>query len=206
MKKHFLLLSLFSLFVLASAQAAEQTAESRLAACLKSAEEWPDMAKANAEAWGKKGGGDQALLCRAYAQMHSDDPAAAAQAFTYLAQKRPPKDHMQRAKLFEQAGLAQMKAHDSRAAEASFNAALRDDAANPDYQFDRAAARLANDKLWEALDDLNGVLAHKPTHIEALRLRGQIWIKLGYDSQGKADILYAEQIATGGDPHNKGKK
>lgn len=177
--------------------------EAHLTTCLQHADEGPDQARAEAEAWLKKGGGDRALLCKAYALLHSGDDAQAAQTFLYLAHKRPASDHTGRAKLFEQAGLAYMQGHEAANAESSFSVAIKEAPDDLDLRFDRASARAAGDKLWEAIDDLKLVLQKEPERIEALRLSGQTWIKLGYETKGKADLLYAEQLATGGDPREK---
>ncbi len=177
--------------------------EARLAACLQRAEALPDQTKVEADAWLKKGGGDRAQLCRAYAQLHRGDYVSAAQGFLFLAQKRPKTDHVQRAKLLEQAGLAYMQAHEAGHAESSFAAALKETPGQGDLLYDRANARAAGDKLWEALDDLKLVLKKEPERVDALRLSGHTWIKLGYESKGKADLLLAEQLATGGDPRDK---
>lgn len=167
-----------------------------VADCIKRAEQSPDITLAEADQWLKAGGGDAARLCRAFAQFHRDEFLLAAQAFQALAtsgdQSKTRQKHL--AALQAQAGQAFARARDFRQAENAYAAALKLEPQDPDIWLDRAILRADNERYWDALDDVNRALTLMPDMIEALRLRGQIWTKLGNMSNARQDLTRAVML------------
>lgn len=163
----------------------------KLADCLKRAEQSPDITLAEADHWLKSGGGDAARLCRAFAQFHRGEFLLAAQQFQALAESGQKKH---RAALEAQAALAYGRANDFKQAEAAYAQALKLEPQDPEVWLDRATLRADNEKYWDSLDDLNRALTLMPDMIEALRLRGQIYTKLGNESNARADFTRAAML------------
>ncbi|MDD5585855.1 MAG: hypothetical protein PHY92_02725 [Alphaproteobacteria bacterium] len=185
-------LSIFLFPVVVSANNAQ--ADTKITKCLQRAEQWPDQAAAAAQAWMKNGGGDAARVCYAFAQFHRGEYNSAAQEFGTAAAALERKNRKQAASLHAQAGLAAMRANDRKKADSEYAAALRLEPQDPDIWIDRATARAASEHYWEALDDLNRALTIMPDMPEALRLRGQVRVKLGQDSSAKTDFERAGVI------------
>ncbi len=169
-------------------------AEQMLAQCLHRAERTPDETLAQAEQWLKQGGGDRARLCRAFAQFHGGDTIFAAQEFAALAAARDKTDRKHAASLYTQAGLAYMRANDHKNAEVAYGKALILEPQDPEMWLDRATERAAVERFWDAIDDLNRALDIMPDMIDALRLRGQAWTKLGQESKARADFERAAML------------
>lgn len=173
---------------------AKAPADQRLVRCLTRAEEMPDQAAAETTAWLKKGGGDPARVCHAFAQFHRGEFAAAAEEFALLAAKRDKNAPKQAASLHVQAALAAMRVNDHKRAESEFAAAIKLEPHDPDVWVDRATERAATEHYWEALADVNKALELMPDMPEALRLRGQIHLKLGQDNSAKSDFEHAGTV------------
>jgi tetratricopeptide (TPR) repeat protein len=174
---------------------AEEDIRQHLKECLKKADNLPDMAAADADTWFKHGGGDAARLCRATAQFNRNEFAKSAQDFSALADTR--KDPKRAALLHAQAGLAWMRAKSFKRAEAEYEAGLRKEPDDPDIWVDRATERAAAQRYWDAIADLNKALDIMPDMPEALRLRGQVWYKLGVASSAKSDFERAVAVEGG---------
>lgn len=168
--------------------------DQRLTRCLHRASDLPDIAAVESEAWIKKGGGDPAKVCHAFAQFHRGEFQTAAKEFSELAKKREKKNPKQASSLHTQAGLAAMRDNDHKTAEAEFTAALKGEPHDPDIWMDRATLRAATERYWEALADIDKSLDLMPDAPEALQLRGQIRMKLGQDNGAKADFERAKTI------------
>jgi tetratricopeptide (TPR) repeat protein len=168
--------------------------DQQLTRCLHRAEQLPDQAAAEASVWLKKGGGDQARLCLAFAQFHRGDFAEAARGFAAQAARRAKNDRVQGATLHVQAGLAAMRAGDLQLAEAQYAAALKLEPQDPEIWLDRAMTRAAAERYWDALDDVNEALAIMPDMPEALRVRAQVRVKIGQDSSARSDLEAAGMI------------
>ena len=180
--------------MLSTAVHAEPPREQKLTECLQRAEQSPDITLAEADHWLKQGGGDAARLCRAFAQFHRGEFLAAAQAFRELADstnKKQPRNPKHIAALAAQAGQAYARANDVRNAETAYAAALKFEPQDPDIWLDRATMRADAEHYWDALDDVNKALTLMPDQPEALRLRGQIWTKLGNISNARVDYTRA---------------
>jgi len=152
----------------------------------------PDIAAAEAGAWRKHGGGDNALLCEAYAQFNRGAFDEAGREFAALAKARGKNGHA--APLHDQAGLAFARAHEAAKAERQYAAALRLEPDNPDIWLDRADERAGDQRYWDAIGDIDRALKIMPDAPEALRMRGRAYFKLGLDSNAKADFERAAEI------------
>jgi len=183
---------LLMLLTASAARAADDSARQQLQACLKKADRLPDIARADAEAWLKRGGGDAALLCRATAAFHSGEFAKSAADFTRLAETRS--DAKRAALLHAQAGLAWMRAKDYNKSEDEYGKALALESQNPEFWVDRATERGAAQRYWDAIDDLNAALKIMPDMPEALRLRGDVWFKLGLGNKAEEDFRRVAEI------------
>jgi tetratricopeptide (TPR) repeat protein len=182
------LMALFAVPVFAAGISPEQ----KLQACLKKAEDLPDDAAATAQVWEKQGGGNRALLCEAEAQLHRGEFATAAKEFSTLAAAQQKNNRNRAASFYAQAGLAYAQANDGKNAEAQYALALKLEPQDPDIWLDRATARAGAERYWDAVDDINKALGIMPDMPEALRLRGQVWMKLGLDSKARDDFAQAE--------------
>ncbi|HEU0118166.1 MAG TPA: tetratricopeptide repeat protein, partial [Alphaproteobacteria bacterium] len=96
--------------------------------------------------------------------------------------------------LHSRSGLAYMRAEDITDAEKQYGIALTLEPDDPDIWVDRATERAGNDNFWDAVSDLNHALSIEPDFVDALRLRGQCWLKLGNSKNALADFNLAEQI------------
>ena len=197
MRKHLLhnvfCLSVFVVgFLPAAVHAVDMQPQQRLQACMKKAEDVPDMAVADAESWFKKGGGDNALLCRATALFHRGEFGQAGRDFSVLATHE--KDAHKSSLLYVQAGRAFQSAQDYPKSDSAYGVALKLEAQDPDIWVDRATERAAAQKYWDAVNDLNKALAIMPDMPEALRLRGQVWYKLGMEHNAEDDFGHSAEI------------
>jgi tetratricopeptide (TPR) repeat protein len=175
-----------------AARAVDASSQQHLQACLKRADDLPDIAAAEAESWFKKGGGDAARLCRATAQFNRGEFDQSAQDFTSLA---GGKGNARRVSLlYQQAGLAFMRAAEYKKSDEAYGKALKLESQDPDIWIDRATERAAAQRYWDAVADLNQALVIMPDMPEALRLRGQVWFKLGFGNNAQDDFGRAEEI------------
>jgi len=168
--------------------------EKRLTDCLKRAAQSPDQAAAEAESWMKKAGGDKARLCRAYAQFHRGEFNVAGAEFAWLASKAGNKDKTYTASLHAKAGLAFSRANDHVNAEAQYTKALKLEPQDPEIWVDRAMERASIERYWDAIEDFNQALTLMPDMTEAIRMRGQAWVKLGQDRKAFEDFQRAQLL------------
>jgi tetratricopeptide (TPR) repeat protein len=91
-----------------------------------------------------------------------------------------------------------LRAKDNANAEARFAAALRIAPNDASALSGRAQCRIAVEKYWDALDDLDRALKTHPDDAAALRLRGRVWIALGNDRNAKEDFAHAHAVDGGG--------
>lgn len=186
------LLSIAAFDVCAAEKAVPSNPQLQMRACLKKATDLPDIAVVEANDWIKRGGGDAAVLCRATAQFHNNEFIKSAQDFTTLADGQ--KDTRQASLLYQQAGLAWTRAENYKLAEETYGKAISDEQADPDLWVARANERAAAQRYWDAIDDLDKALDVMPDMPEALRLRGQVWSKLGLDHNAEVDFRHAGEV------------
>jgi tetratricopeptide (TPR) repeat protein len=175
--------------------AADAASRQKLDICLKKADELPDIAAANAEAWFWHGGGDAARLCHDYALFNSGDYNESGKGFAALAHVREKTSSRQAATLYAQAGLAYMRNKDMKKAGQYYDkaAALAPD--SPEILTDRAIERIEDERYWDAITDLNQVLKFKPDMVDALRQRGRAWMQLGNQKNADADFQRAAALS-----------
>jgi len=184
----------------AGAELAGATESPQLKACLKRADDLPDMAAFEAEVWMRKGGGNDAHLCRAFAQgnrgMHTD----AAREFWALAsayEKQKPKDDNRAMLMHNLAGQEFLKAGDAKSAEAQFKASEAIFPRNASAMLGMAQIHMQADRYWDALAELNAILEKNPDDIAALRQRGLVWRHLNNPNNAKDDFMRAGELAEG---------
>jgi Flp pilus assembly protein TadD len=177
-----------------TANAATSPANQKLEACLKKAEELPDIAAANAELWFKQGGGEDARFCHASAQFNRGEYVLAGRGFASLGASHDKNDPSHAAQLHARAGLSFMRADDTKDADKEYGQALVLEQNDPEIWMDRATFRASTEHYWDAISDLNQALKITPEMSEALRLRGQCWLKLGNEKNADADFVAAEDI------------
>lgn len=189
-----ILLSVLSGGIANTANATPSTTNQKLEACLKKAEELPDIAAANAEYWFKHGGGEDARFCHASAQFNRGEFVLAGRGFASLGSAHDKDDRRHAAQLHARAGLSFMRAYDAKNASKEYGEALTLEQNDPEIWMDRATFRASTEHYWDAISDLNQALKITPDMSEALRLRGQAWMKLGNSKNAGADFLAAEDI------------
>ncbi len=170
----------------------------QLKACLKKADDLPDMAAFEAEVWIKKGGGNEAHLCRAFAQANRGMHADAAREFWALAsayEKQKPKDEGRALLMHNLAGQEFLKASDVKSAVAQFKASLKIAPADAVAMLGMAQIHQEAERYWDALTILNAVLEKKPDDIAALRQRGLVWRHLNNPNNAKEDFIKAGALA-----------
>jgi tetratricopeptide (TPR) repeat protein len=166
--------------------------QQQMRVCLKKAAALPDIAVVEANKWVKHGGGDAAILCRATAQFHNNEFVKSAEDFTALAKDQ--KDAKQSSLLYRQAGLSWHRAENYKNSEEAYTRALSLEQSDPDLWIARATERAAAQHYWDAIDDLDKALDVMPDMPEALRLRGQVWAKLGLEHNAEADFRHAGEV------------
>jgi glutamyl-Q tRNA(Asp) synthetase len=128
------------------------------------------------------------------AQFNRSEFTLAGRGFAALATLHDKNDPRHAAQLHARAGLSFMRAEDSKNAEKEYDAALKLEKDDPEIWMDRATFRASTEHYWDALSDLNQALKITPDMSEALRLRGQVWLKLGNTKNADADFVAAEDI------------
>ncbi len=152
----------------------------QLQQCLKRADDLPDIAAAEATAWIKKGGGNDAHLCRAFAQMN----------------RGMHEDAHHAVLMHDMAGQEFLATNKIKDALAQYGMALNIAPKDPQSLIGRAKTRMAVDRYWDALDDLNKALKIDPNNVDALRQRGRAWAQLGDNKNAQEDFGRAEDLAT----------
>ncbi len=195
----------FLLLISGTALAADPSSASlaespQLQRCLKKADELPDMAALEAEVWIKKGGGDEAHLCRAFAQANRGMHTDAAREFWALAsayEKKKPKDEDRALLMHNLAGQAFLKAKEIKNAQMQFSKSLQIAPQDETALIGMAQISMQTDKYWEALAMLNGVLKNNPQNVAALRQRGLVWMNLDNANNAKEDFIAADVLSEG---------
>ncbi len=168
----------------------------QLQQCLKRADDLPDIAAAEATAWIKKGGGNDAHLCRAFAQMNRGMHEDAAKDFWVLASYYDKFDAHHAVLMHDMAGQEFLATNKIKDALAQYGMALNIAPKDPQSLIGRAKTRMAVDRYWDALDDLNKALKIDPNNVDALRQRGRAWAQLGDNKNAQEDFGRAEDLAT----------
>ena len=180
-----------------AADALPPTSSPQLQKCLKRADDLPDIAAAEAAVWIKKDGGNEAHLCRAFAQANRGMHADAAREFWFLASFYDKNGSSRAVLMHNLSGQEFLLGKDIKNAEAQYAASLKSVPDNTGGLVGRAQTRMAHEKYWDALDDLNRALKIKPDSVDALRQRGRVWTHLGNDKNAQEDFEKAEALAGG---------
>lgn len=162
--------------------------------CLDMVRSKPKAALEYAGQWAGLGGGIPAEHCKASAMDALGEHHAAATLLEDLAtQKRATAEI--KASLLQQAAAAWSSAGQTERALGVLNAAITVNPQNSDLYEDRAVLLANDNKLWEAIDDLNTAIDNQPQRVSALALRAAAYRRLQvYDLAG-ADIQKATKIA-----------
>ena len=150
----------------------------------------PDGARAMAEAWQAKGGGDGATHCLGLSRIAEGEPEDGAAILETLAAGASLSGAL-RATLYSQAAEAWMMAAQPRRAEQGLTQALALSPDNPDLLVERAAAAIALESYAEAAADLTIALRDDPRRVEALVMRGTALRHLGRLDAARDDIARA---------------
>ncbi|WP_431861520.1 tetratricopeptide repeat protein [Azospirillum sp.] len=172
-------------------------ADAELQECLKLAEMQPDEALERAAGWQAKGGGTPARLCHALALFHRGDFAEAGRHLEDIATELGQKDPRAGAAVLGRAGWAWLRAGDSARAERLYTAALERQPGDADLLVDRAIARAEGERYWDAVDDLNTVLAKDPARADAWLYRAAAHKALSNTRQALADVAQALELKPG---------
>lgn len=165
--------------------------EDAYGACMAAARTAPEAAITQAEALWKAGAGTASRHCLATALLSMGRAAQAAKVFGDLARDLGQAAAADRAELHGQAGRAWLDAGDAARAEEAFTAALGlapDDAVR---LIDRAIARGARGRDFEALEDLDRAVALAPGSTDALILRAAALRRVGQAALAAEDIAAA---------------
>lgn len=161
------------------------------ARCMARAEELPDFAFVEAQAWEKQGGGMDAQLCQAMARLFQGEYRDAAQrleaVIPVLGSQVPAVD----AGLWAKAGWAWLNAKEMEKAEVDYTKALSLTPDDLDLVMDRATERSLAQRFWDALSDLDKVVARDPKRVEALVMRAEVRRKLSRDAESAQDLVSA---------------
>ncbi|HYG91703.1 MAG TPA: tetratricopeptide repeat protein [Azospirillum sp.] len=174
------------------AVAVDQQAD--LKECLTQAEQQPDAALERAAAWEARGGGNPAKLCGALALFHRGDFAEAGRRLEDLATALGREDRRAGASILGRAGWAWLRAGDNARAERLYTAALEYQPGDPDLLVDRAIARAQGERFWDALADLDAVIAKDPKRADAWLYRAAAHKALSNNRQALADIARALEL------------
>jgi tetratricopeptide (TPR) repeat protein len=168
--------------------------EEAYALCMELARRAPDDALAKAEALHKAGHGAPSRHCLATALLTLGRAAQAARVFFELARDFKDLPASERAEAYGQAGRAWLEAGDVARAEAAFSAALKVAPNDVLRLIDRAIARGAQGKDFEALDDLNRAVELAPRNADARILRAAASRRVGAGQLAEIDIDAALSI------------
>ncbi|MGE0652137.1 MAG: hypothetical protein AB7P12_10350, partial [Alphaproteobacteria bacterium] len=151
--------------------AQDANAQEAYALCMELAQRAPDEALAKAETLHKAGYAAPSRHCLATALLTLGRTAQAAKVFFELARDFKDLPASERAEAYGQAGRAWLEAGDVTKAETAFGAALKVAPNDVLRLIDRAIARGAQGKDFEALDDLNRAVDLAPRNADARILR-----------------------------------
>jgi tetratricopeptide (TPR) repeat protein len=172
--------------------------EEAYALCMELARRAPDDALARAEALHKAGHAAPSRHCLATALLTLGRAAQAARVFFDLARDLKDLPASERSESYGQAGRAWLEAGDTAKAEAAFAAALKIAPNDVLRLVDRAIARGAQGKDFEALDDLNRAVELAPRNADARILRAAASRRVGAGELAEVDI----DAALGIDPES----
>jgi len=168
-----------------------------LKACLTLAETQPEAALERARAWDAAGGGTPARLCQGLALFHRGDFAESGRILEALAMAVEREDGRGKAAILGRAGWAWLRAGDSGRAERLYSAALELQPGDADLLVDRAIARAEGERFWDALADLDAVLAKESGRADAWLYRAAAHKALGNTRQALADVAQALELRPG---------
>jgi len=180
--------------VQAASVSAQEGASPLLEKCLKRADDLPDIAAAESDVWIKKGGGNEAHLCRAFAQSNRGMHVDAAREFWSLASLYRKTDAARTVMMDNLAGQEFMRAKDMKNAEARFTESIKIAPHDLTALIGHAEVLMEMERYWDALDDLNHALKLAPDNVDALRQRGRAWAQLGNDKNAEEDFDRVEVL------------
>jgi tetratricopeptide (TPR) repeat protein len=165
--------------------------------CLQRAKELPDFAYAEAQLWEKKGGGNDARLCQAMAQLFRGEYKESAVALEAVipALGLPPKVT---AGLWGKAGWAWFNAKEHAKADTDYTKAIGLQPEDPDLLIDRATERAGAERWWDVLRDLDRALSLDGGRVDAMVMRAETKHRLGRDVEAGRDLRMALSL----DPDN----
>jgi tetratricopeptide (TPR) repeat protein len=143
--------------------------------CTRLANTDPNAALEAALAWQETGGGGAAQHCVAVALFYLGQYGQAAQRFETIAGNMKDAPKSERAAMLAQAGAAWFRANEFERAHAAQSEALKLSPNDPEILIDRAMTLAGAKNYWEAIDDLNQVVAAEPERIDALILRASAY-------------------------------
>lgn len=189
------LAALIALSLPAAASAQDGPLFANRTACLDRAEELPDFAFEEAKLWERQGGGVDARLCQALAQLLRGDWEKAAPALEASAAELTRDSVATRANLWSRAAIAWTNAHKADRADAAYGKALELTPRDPQLLMDRAIARAGAERYWEVIADLNLAIDLAPKMAEAWLLRAQAHHVLALDAKALADVEEALRLS-----------
>lgn len=161
--------------------------------CMRQARIDPDRGLAAALVWRDRGGGDAARHCAAVALIGLGRHVQAAARLEALAGDM--KNTGGRAAILAQAGAAWFQAGDYARAHASQSAALTLSPGDPEILIDRAMTLAGAKNYWEAIDDLNRVVAADRENFAALVLRASAYRYVDALELAREDAAAAFRLA-----------
>jgi len=164
-------------------------------ACLARAEDLPDFALTEAKLWERQGGGADARLCQALAQLLRGEWELAAPALEASADEMAGEGAVFRANLLSRAGTAWANAHKNDQAEAAYGKALALTPKDAQLLMDRAILRAGAERYWDAIADLDKVIELTPSTSEAWLLRAQAHHVLAIDAKAMNDVQQALRLS-----------
>ncbi|MSP67917.1 MAG: hypothetical protein EXQ96_07465 [Alphaproteobacteria bacterium] len=147
--------------------------------CLALVEQDPALAAKSAEAWFAGAGGAAARHCAALAHSAQGEHAAAGVILESLARDEPGIPNRTRAELYGQAAASWLLLQEAGRSEAVMNSALALAPGDPEFLLQRAEARAAAGRDWEALDDLNQAIDSAPDEPLVLVFRAAVLRQVG---------------------------
>lgn len=186
----------FAFSVLCGAAVAAPVALNR-DTCLERAKELPDFAYAEAKLWESKGGGNDARLCQAMAQLFRGEYKESAVALEDLIPQLglPPKVT---AGLWGKAGWAWFNAKEHTKADVDYTKAIGLQPTDPDLLIDRATERAGAERWWDTLRDLDRALTLDGARVDAIVMRAETKHRLARDLEAGRDLRMALSL----DPDN----
>jgi tetratricopeptide (TPR) repeat protein len=187
-----LALGLFSLPSIA-ASSPQDRLPTDINACLKMAEEQAAGALDYADYWlNAQRGGDEAKICKSKALYKLQRYGEAAALYAELAPKIAHSNAEQGAKMYAGAAWSYARSGDYGRAEAMYNAALLLRPGDTDLILDRAFARSGDERYWDSVADLTGLINKLPPSDKRLLVaylyRASAWRGLASDAAALSDV------------------